>query len=181
MWNHNMKSNRCYICGQHVPQYLELEPSGQISGGHIRFDDGVRSLDGYLCPHHASLMRELIASQEKRGIMGIDLNMYKRIHQQQSERKNWGKDVGTKIFYGMIELGEAGDAWKHRGDPKYLEAAGIENLNEHIKMEFIDTMLYCINALYCLDPDVDIDKMLQEKFKVNENRKRIYSDDSSEQ
>lgn len=108
------------------------------------------------------------------------LNDYKILHMNQSDRKGWGRDVATKIYYAMIELGEAGDAWKHRGDKEYLKNAGIENLVEHMKMEFIDTILYCINGLYCLDEMVDIDKLVLDKMTVNENRNRIYIDDKNE-
>jgi len=28
--------------------------------------------------------------------------------------KGWGSDVGTKIYYAILELAEAGQIWKHR-------------------------------------------------------------------
>lgn len=109
------------------------------------------------------------------------LNEYKKMHMEQATRKGWGRDVATKIYYAMIELGEAGDAWKHRGDEDYLVNAGIDDMKLHMKMEFIDTILYCINGLYCLDEYVDIDRLMVDKMKVNEERERIYVDDTNDE
>jgi NTP pyrophosphatase (non-canonical NTP hydrolase) len=96
----------------------------------------------------------------------------------------WGiskTHLATKIFYAMIELGEAGDAWKHRGDEDWLKRelhlSTEQELTNHIVEELIDTIFYCLNGLYCLDPNIDIDYEFDKKWKNNLKRGRTYIDD----
>jgi hypothetical protein len=107
-----------------------------------------------------------------------------------AKRFGWGisqEHVGTKIFYAIIELGEAGDAWKHRGDKEWLKrelkVSTDEEFTAHVAEEFIDTIFYCLNGLYCLDPtldvdNLDVDKAFDRKWKVNLERGRTYVDDN---
>ena len=95
------------------------------------------------------------------------------------DKKGWGKEIGTKIYYGMIELAEGGDAWKHRGDPEYLKnelGITIDELPEYIGEELIDTMFYCLHAFYCLGL-TDADAMFEYKLNKNIKRNRIYVGD----
>ncbi len=96
----------------------------------------------------------------------------------------WGisKDhLATKIFYAMIELGEAGDAWKHRGDQEWLKRelhlSTEQDLTSHVAEELIDAIFYCLNGLYCLDPQIDIDHEFNKKWVKNLQRGRTYIDD----
>jgi NTP pyrophosphatase (non-canonical NTP hydrolase) len=101
-----------------------------------------------------------------------------------AKRFGWGisrKHVATKIFYAIIELGEAGDAWKHREDKEWLKQelniATDEELTEHVAEELIDTIFYCLNGLYCLNPTLDVDKAFDRKWRINLERGRTYVDD----
>jgi len=105
----------------------------------------------------------------------------KRITKLANE-KGWGHDIATKIYYGMIELGEAGDTWKHRDDPDYLmEKLGItpEQVPEAVAEELIDTILYCLHAFSCIDY-WDADSLFDKKMGTNKERNRIYTDDNQD-
>jgi len=98
-------------------------------------------------------------------------------------QKGWGWDVGTKIFYAMIELGEAGNLWKHREDKEYLTELGIDiscgtKLEELIAEELIDAIYYCLHALHCLNPKINPDDIFIRKYEKNIKRNRIYVDDT---
>jgi len=99
-----------------------------------------------------------------------------------AEEKGWGCDVSTKIYYAMIELGEAGDIWKHREDKEYLKNLKIPNVygtvfELAVAEELIDTIFYCLHALYCLNPSLNVDQLFEYKFNVNTKRNRFYADD----
>jgi len=103
-----------------------------------------------------------------------------------ARRLNWGnsrRHVATKIFYAIIELAEAGDVWKHRGDAKWLkEHYGIKSkkqLNAYMHEELIDAIFYCLHAIHCLNPSLDPDAEFIRKWNINAARKRHYIDDSS--
>lgn len=96
----------------------------------------------------------------------------------------WGvsrRHVATKIYYAMIELAEAGDVWKHRGDKRWLmremSISSEEELARHVIEELIDTIFYCLNGIYCLNPDTDVDSEFERKWRVNLERGRTYVDD----
>lgn len=95
-----------------------------------------------------------------------------------ADEKGWGEDVATKIYYGMIELGEAGDIWKHRGDFFYLQKIGLtlEQVNDAVAEELIDTILYCLHGLHCIE-FYDPDWLFDHKMEINKERNRIYNDD----
>ena len=99
-----------------------------------------------------------------------------------AKKKGWGEDPATKIYYGMIELGEAGDAWKHRANHEYLERSlGItsdEELRLHIAKELIDAILYCLHGIHYIDPNISADEIFLLKMKENEERSRVYIDDT---
>ena len=102
-----------------------------------------------------------------------------------AKKFGWGtqkEHVATKIYYAMIELGEAGDAWKHRGDKDWLkrelEITSEEELTRHITEELIDTIFYCLNGIYCLDPAINVDQEFEKKWKINLARGRTYIDDN---
>ena len=102
-----------------------------------------------------------------------------------AKKFGWGtkkEHVATKIYYAMIELGEAGDAWKHRGDKEWLKrelnVTSEEELAKHITEEFIDTIFYCLNGIYCLNPNIDVDQEFEKKRKINLQRGRTYIDDN---
>lgn len=94
-----------------------------------------------------------------------------------AKSKGWGADVAIKIYYGMIELGEAGDIWKHREDEEYLKELGIDDVEKAVAIEIIDTLYYCLHALYCLNPALIPEDLFLEKFEINEKRNRYYVDD----
>jgi len=107
------------------------------------------------------------------------LDKCKQMIAELAEKKGWGCDVATKIYYAMIELGEAGDLWKHRDDMGYLMNLNIEpkNLDTEIAIELIDTIYYCLHALHCLNPHINPDNIFKYKYNVNEKRQRVYVDD----
>ena len=96
-----------------------------------------------------------------------------------ADEKGWDNDIATKIYYGMIELGEAGDTWKHRGDPDYLkEKLGItpEEVPSAVAEELIDTILYCLHGFSCIGIH-NADELFEIKMGINKLRNRIYLDD----
>lgn len=95
------------------------------------------------------------------------------------KEKKWGTDVATKIYYAMIELGEAGDIWKHRGDTEYLKQLGLDEsmINGAIAEELIDTIYYCLHAMRCLSEFISPDEIFLNKHRKNKKRKRVYLDD----
>lgn len=98
---------------------------------------------------------------------------------EMAKRKGWTENPAIKIYYGMIEFGEAGDVWKHRDDEKYLKEIGLtkEMVEDAVCIEIIDALLYAVHAVYCINPDRDLDKDLLDKMKINEERDRTYADD----
>ena len=95
------------------------------------------------------------------------------------DEKGWDNDIATKIYYGMIELAEAGDTWKHRGDPDYLkEKLGItpEEVPGAVAEELIDTILYCLHGFSCIGI-YNADELFDIKMGINKLRNRIYLDD----
>lgn len=89
--------------------------------------------------------------------------------------KDWGEDIATKIYYAMIELGEAGDIWKHRGDFFYLQKIGLtpDKVSDAVAEELINAILYCLHGLYCIEFH-DPDWLFDYKMGINEKRSRIY-------
>lgn len=106
-------------------------------------------------------------------------NEAKKLIGELAEKKGWGSDPATKIYYAMIELGEAGDVWKHRDDHEYLLSLGLtpEQVPHAVGMELIDAIFYCLHGLLCIDPDISVDALFMAKLKVNERRSRVYVDD----
>ncbi len=118
--------------------------------------------------------------------------------QELKEIFGWGSDPGTKIFYGMIEMAEAGDVWKHRGDPEYIAeqtwwlkkyaplvmgsrpaSSFVEEWQviDHMMEELIDGIFYCLDAMASLNIDVDPDEEFLKKWNENKRRGRKYLDD----
>ena len=109
------------------------------------------------------------------------LETCKNLIKEISEVKGWGNDPSTKIFYAMIELGEAGDVWKHRGDEGYLEGIGIHNeqeFNDFICEELIDTLFYVLDCFSCIDSKINPDDCFNKKLSKNWKRDRVYLDDT---
>lgn len=111
----------------------------------------------------------------------------------------WGRDPSTKIYYAMIELAEAGDAWKHRGDlkwmrrqpwfkePEYVNPDGHTHgygkyidfgLGEHMLEELMDAIFYCLDAMSCINQYKDPDEIFELVWEKNNNRNRVYVDDN---
>jgi len=97
----------------------------------------------------------------------------------------WGRTIkhfDTKLWYAVIELGEAGDLWKHREDAKYLREEHhietYEQLEKALSQEIIDVIFYCLHALQCLNPNINPDAEFMDKWRINAKRKRIYIDDA---
>ncbi len=103
----------------------------------------------------------------------------KKLISELAKKKGWGSDPATKIYYAMIELGEAGDVWKHRDDPKYLSEMDLtqEQVPQAVAIELIDALFYCLHGLLCIDPSISADKLFMTKLAINESRKRTYVDD----
>ncbi len=100
--------------------------------------------------------------------------------QKLADEKGWGDDIATKLYYAMIELAEAGDAWKHRADEKYLkDELGItkEELPGYMAEELIDAIKYCLHGFSCLGY-YEADEMFDYKMQKNIKRNRIYVDDN---
>ena len=95
------------------------------------------------------------------------------------KEKGWGEELGTKIYYAMIELGEAGDIWKHRDDEEYLTSIGLslEDVTPAIMEELIDALFYILHGMMCLDPGVSADEAFLMKLDKNYKRNRVYADD----
>ena len=106
------------------------------------------------------------------------LDEAKKLISDLAEKKGWGSNPATKIYYAMIELGEAGDLWKHRNDHNYLISLGLtpDELVFAVAMELIDTIFYCLHGLLCIDPDMSADALFTSKLKVDRNRERICED-----
>ena len=86
------------------------------------------------------------------------------------KEKNWGEDVATKIYYAMIELGEAGDLWKHRGDIEYLcKLLGLKDLNLEIASEY----LLMATWLAYLKSKLLLPGTPEEEFKVQEVAEKL--------
>lgn len=116
----------------------------------------------------------------KSDIKMVTLNEGIKRIQTLGDIKGWGNDVATKIYYAIIELAEAGDAWKHRDDEGYLKnELGItkEQLPEHMAEEFIDAILYCLHGFHCIG-FYDADYMFDCKMEKNKKRNRVYTDDT---
>lgn len=101
-----------------------------------------------------------------------------------AKKFGWGtsrEHVSTKIYYAMLELGEAGDAWKHRDDKEWLKQElnihTEDELTKHVTEELIDAIFYCLNGIYCLDPNTDVDQEFDRKWRINLERGRTYTDD----
>lgn len=109
------------------------------------------------------------------------LDECKEVIWELSKKKGWGTDPETKMWYAVIELAEAGDAWKHRGDPEYLlKYYNIHNGNElkiHMFEELIDTIYYCLHCMMCIDPEISADNSFERKHHINLLRNRVYLDD----
>lgn len=114
----------------------------------------------------------------------IHLDEAKAMIASLGKEKSWGTDPATKIYYAMIELGEAGDWWKHRVDWEYLKQFGIttqEQLEHAVAEELIDAIFYCLHALFALNPEISANEMFIWKFNKNIGRNRVYVDDSVEE
>ncbi len=109
----------------------------------------------------------------------VTLNEGLRKIAELADEKEWGEDIATKIYYGMIELGEAGDIWKHRDDLFYLQKIGLtpSQVNDAVAEELIDTILYCLHGLHCIG-FYDPDWLFDHKMKKNKERNRVYADDA---
>ncbi len=109
------------------------------------------------------------------------LDEAKKLIRELAEDKGWGTNPATKIYYAMIELGEAGDLWKHRDDHDYLLRLGLtpKDVPHAVGIELIDAIFYCLHGMLCIDPDISVDAMFMSKLKVNIERKRIYADDTA--
>jgi len=108
------------------------------------------------------------------------LEKCKQMIAELAEEKGWGCNVATKIYYAMIELGEAGDMWKHRDDKYYLLnelTINPEDLDKLIAIELIDAIYYCLHALHCLNPNINPDNIFKYKYNTNKKRNRFYADD----
>lgn len=111
----------------------------------------------------------------------------------------WGRDPSIKIYYAMIELAEAGDAWKHRGDlewmkkqewykkPEYVNPGGHSmgytknidfGLGDHMLEELMDAIFYCLDAMHCINPYKDPDEIFELVWEKDNSRKRTYVDDN---
>jgi len=115
-----------------------------------------------------------------------NLDECKHLISQLAEQLGWGNNINhfqTKLWYAVIELCEAGNLWKHRGNPEHLAVYyGIENEEQFKKKlteEVIDAIFYCLHALHCLDPTINPDAEFNRKFRINLNRRRAYIDDTS--
>ena len=115
------------------------------------------------------------------------------------EKFGWGRDPSTKIYYAMIELAEAGDAWKHRGDLKWMKSQpwfkqpeiihskgssfGVTTnidygLGDHMLEELMDAIFYCLDAMSCINPYKNPDDIFELVWEKNNSRNRVYVDDN---
>lgn len=97
-----------------------------------------------------------------------------------SDLKGWNSDVSTKIYYAILELGEAGNVWKHRDNPKVLlEDFGITpgEVPGYVAKEIIDTFQFLFDGLHCLGI-VDADAFFMEKVEIIKGRDRVYPDNT---
>ena len=96
-----------------------------------------------------------------------------------ADEKGWDTNVATKIYYGMIELAEGGDLWKHRDDFDYLASIGIDQdkLIDALAEELMDAILYALHGLNCIGFH-DADWLFNYKMEKNRKRNRIYADDN---
>jgi len=112
----------------------------------------------------------------------VTLNEGIKIIHELSNLKGWNRNVDTKIYYAILELGEAGNAWKHRDNSKVLmKDYGItpNEVPRFVANEIIDTFQFLFDGLHCLGI-YDADKLFEEKVEVILNRNRIYPDNVRE-
>ncbi len=82
----------------------------------------------------------------------------------------------------LTGIGDARHADDTKSDKEWLKRElnirTEENLKRHITEEFIDTIFYCLNGIYCLNPNIDVDQEFEKKWKINLQRGRTYIDDN---
>jgi len=108
----------------------------------------------------------------------VTLNEGIKVINELSNLKGWNRNVDTKIYYAILELGEAGNAWKHRDNPKILmKDYGItpDDVPRFVANEIIDTFQFLFDCLHCLGI-YNADELFNEKIEVILNRNRIYPD-----
>lgn len=104
--------------------------------------------------------------------MDRSLKGYQRRVVELERIKGWGSDVGTKIYYAMLELAEAGQLWKHRLNKTFDPGDLVE--------ELIDALFYILEAAYHVAPFIDLDGVFDYKYELNLSRNRVYPDDRRE-
>ena len=89
-------------------------------------------------------------------------------------------DFFKKLFFAIIELGEAGDIWKKHGFGKMIEHKGETVLSETIiAEELIDVMFYVLDAFGLMHRDASCkvlspDEVFLKKLEKNMGREFRY-------
>ena len=77
---------------------------------------------------------------------------------------NKPEDIPKKLLFAFIELGEASDNWK-KGESQ-----------EKIAEELIDVVFYVLDISRLACPNINMDKMFEEKLKKNLKRPYHYGE-----
>jgi NTP pyrophosphatase (non-canonical NTP hydrolase) len=73
-------------------------------------------------------------------------------------------DIGNKLLFAFIELGEAGDSWK-KGKPS----------DETIE-ELVDVIFYVLDASRLIAPGANMDEVFEKKWEKNMARAFRYGE-----
>ncbi len=71
---------------------------------------------------------------------------------------NSQSDIGSKLLFAFIELGEAGDSWK-KGKP-----------TEETIEELVDVIFYVLDASRLIAPEANMDEVFEKKWAKNMGR-----------
>ena len=77
---------------------------------------------------------------------------------------NTHEEIGNKLLFAFIELGEAGDSWK-KGKP-----------SEETIEELVDVIFYVLDASRLIAPDANIDEVFERKWAKNMGRPFRYGE-----
>jgi NTP pyrophosphatase (non-canonical NTP hydrolase) len=73
-------------------------------------------------------------------------------------------EIGNKLLFAFIELGEAGDSWK-KGRP-----------TEETVEELIDVIFYVLDASRLIAPGANLDEVFDKKWEKNMGRAHRYGE-----
>jgi hypothetical protein len=96
---------------------------------------------------------------------------------------NAPEDFPQKLFFALIELGEAGNTWKKGmrlvGPETEKPFKTVEELRAGIAEEIIDAIFYELDAMRVYVPEQNPDEVFLKKLTKNMGREHRYGEDPS--